>query len=383
MVECIQPRALPMSVANPTSPDLRHHQRESFRHSPLVVFYEITRACNLVCRHCRTEPQRTAHPDELSLERSRQLIGEIRTFPSPPTLVFSGGDPFKRPDLPDLVQYATKNGLHTGLTPSATPLVTFDGLRDLKSRGLGRITIALDGASPDVHDGIRGVCGIYAQTLQIIRWAHDLELPVQINTTLCQSNLHQLNALALLLTKLKISTWFVYFLLPPNSTLADQRIGGDQIERVFDQLWTHAQTVPFPIKTGQAPHYRRFVQRIVETKSSLPPTPQRTLARYGSHTGTNDGKGLLYITHSGEICPSGYLPIVCGRFPFDSVVKTYQQHELFKALRDENRLGGKCGVCTYRFLCGGSRARAYALTGDPLAPEPDCLGHFPECPSAS
>ncbi len=367
-----------MTPVSPTPGNLRHFRRETFRHSPLLVHYELTRAVGQPGLRTPSEATPTPHQEELTSERSRQLIGEIRTFPSPPMLVFVGGDPFRRPDLPDLVQYSTRNGLPTGLRLVATSLVTRSALVDLHERGLGRVGIALDGATAEVHDAIHGVSGSHARTLQIIRWLTDLGLSVQINTTLSKTNLHQLDGLADLLARLGIDTWLVYFMVPNDPALIAQRIPAERIEEVFGKLWQHAQRQPYAIKTAEAPHYRRFVQRIVETETGEPPTPERTLARYGSQIGTNDGNGLLFITHTGQICPSAYLPIVCGRFPFDSVVKTYQQHELFKALRDENRLGGKCGHCTYRFLCGGSRARAYALTGDPLAAEPDCLGNFPE-----
>lgn len=320
------------------------------------------------------------HLEELSSERSRQLIGEIRTFPNPPGLIFCGRDPFQRPDLMDLIRYATRHGVLIGMRIKASPLATPQALAEAHSRGLARLGIALDGATAEIHNAAQEDAGSYERTLELIRCAAQMKIPVQVNTTLSLDNVHELDDLAQLLAKLGIDTWAVHFLVPDSEDLASRRIPADQMEQVFEQLWKHAQQQPYMIKTGQAPHYRRFVHRAVELELNEMPNWQRTLVRYGCQAGINDGNGLLYVTHTGQICPSPHMPIVCGRFPFDSVVKTYQQHELFKALRDEDRLGGKCGRCLYRFLCGGSRARAYALTGNPLAAEPDCSGHFPETP---
>lgn len=361
----------------------RFYRREDFNHSPLLVFYEITRACNLLCRHCRASAQRNAHPDELSHAQGIELIDQLTAFPKPPMLVFTGGDPFKRSDVFDLVEYASGKGLTVALTPSATALATRERIAMLRDRGLHRFAVSLDGATAGTHDDIRGVPGSFRRTIEMIDNAADLGLPVQVNTTLTLDNVHELNDLAELLAGLKIVMWSVFFLVPVGRAQADRRIPGDMIEDVFASLWAHSQRQPYSIKTTEAPHYRRYVTRMVETTAEDEPTPQKTLVRYGSLLGTNDGKGVMFVSHIGEIFPSGFLPIECGRFPRDSIVKAYQEHELFVALRDESRLGGKCGICQYRSLCGGSRARAYALTGDPFAPEPDCLGSFPEHESCS
>jgi len=359
------------------------YRRADFDHSPLLVFYEITRACNLMCRHCRASAQCNPHPDELTTEQAQALIDQLREFPKPPMLVFTGGDPFKRRDVFDLVEYAANHGLTVALTPSATALATRERIAMLRERGLHRFAVSLDGATAGTHDGIRGVPGSFRRTIEMIETAVDLGLPVQVNTTLTIDNVHELNDIAELLAGLQIVMWSVFFLVPVGRASADRRIPGDMIEDVFASLWAHSQRQPYAIKTTEAPHYRRFVARKIEAIPEDQPSPHKTLARYGSLLGTNDGKGVMFVSHIGEIFPSGFLPIECGRFPRDSVVKVYQEHELFLALRDENRLGGKCGFCHYRSICGGSRARAYALTGDPLAPEPDCLGSFPEPESCS
>jgi len=339
---------------------------EDFGHSPLLVFYEVTRACNLLCRHCRADAQRKAHPLELRNSDARRLIGQLTEFPRPPLLVLTGGDPIKREDIFDLVRCAVDRGLEVAMTPSATPLVTADAIRQLKGSGLHRFAVSLDGADAATHDGFRRVPGSFARTLEIMERAIEVGLPVQINTTLAQHNVGQIQQIAQLLDRYAIVLWSVFFLIPTGRGLAGERLTAGQIEEVFGRLLEESRRRRFAIKTTEAPHYRRFViQQRQEQIQTAPPMR-------GRFVGTNDGKGVMFVSHIGEIFPSGFLPVECGRFPKDSVVEVYQRSSLFTALREPDRLGGKCGVCDYRSLCGGSRARSYALSGDPLAAEPDC-----------
>lgn len=343
----------------------RAYGEEDFAHSPLLVFYEVTRACNLLCVHCRADAQRKPHPLELRNSDARKMIAELAKFPRPPLLVLTGGDPIKREDIFDLVHYATEQGLEVAMTPSATPLVTREVIGRLKQAGLHRFAVSLDGADARTHDGFRRVPGSFARTLAIIEQAVEAGLPVQVNTTLARHNVAQVEQIADLLERYSIVLWSIFFLVPTGRGLAGERLSAQQIEEVFGQLLAESRRRKFAIKTTEAPHYRRFViqQRLNQPSS---PSPR------GRFVGTNDGKGVLFVSHIGEIFPSGFLPVECGRFPRDSVVEVYQKSGLFTALRDPDRLGGKCGVCDYRSLCGGSRARAHALSGDPLAPEPDC-----------
>jgi radical SAM protein with 4Fe4S-binding SPASM domain len=332
-----------------------------FPHSPLLVFYETTRACNLLCKHCRATAQKHRHPLELSESRALDLITQLTTFPRPPLLVLTGGDPVKRPDLFDMIRHANDAGLDVALTPSATPLVTTDVVTRLKASGLHRLAVSLDGADPATHDSFRGVPGSFARTLRIIADAHSCGLPVQINTTLARHNVHQLDAMADLLATQPIVLWSVFFLIPTGRATPEQRLTAEEIEWAFARLFAHSRTQPYAIKTTEAPHYRRYLAQ------HLPPTapPPRWV-------GTNDGRGVMFVSHTGEIFPSGFLPHPCGRFPTDSLVDVYQNHPLFRSLRDADQLKGKCGRCEFRELCGGSRARSFAMTGDPLAAEPDC-----------
>lgn len=343
-----------------------------FDDAPLLVFYETTRACDLVCQHCRACAQPRAHPGELGTGDAERLIAELATFPRPPLLVLTGGDPFKRADLETIVRCARKAGLTVALTPSATPLVMRDALWRVRQAGVHRLALSLDGADAATHDAFRGVGGSHRRTFEIIAEARAMELPVQINTTVTRANADEIDAMAALLARERIVMWSVFFLVPVGRGLAAQRIAPERYERVFDRLWHHAQRQPYAIKTTEAPHYRRFVlQRDGNPLAQPTPTAGERIRR--APLGVNDGKGVMFVSHTGQLFPSGFLPIECGRFPRDSIVETYQHHPTFKALRDPDELKGKCGACEFRAVCGGSRARAYALTRDPLAAEPDCI----------
>jgi radical SAM protein len=353
-----------------------NYTREDFDHSPMIVFYETTRACDLACVHCRADAQQMCDPRELSPAAARRLIDQLLQFPKPPLLVLTGGDPLKRADIFDLVEYAVGRGVATAMTPSATPLVTRDAVGRLKSAGLHRLAVSLDGATAQTHDAFRRVSGSYQRTLDIIADANDVALPVQVNTTIGRHNLHELDDILDVVDRLGATLWSVFFVVPTGRATAELRLTADECEAVFAHLARRGRERRLAIKTTEAPHYRRFIlqqqkQQRRDGAASGAPTGRPAGVPVGQ-AGTNDGKGVMFVGHTGEIFPSGFLPIECGRFPLDSLVKVYQESALFRALRDADRLGGKCGACEYRNICGGSRARSFALTGDPLAAEPDC-----------
>ncbi len=341
---------------------------QDFDHSPLLVFYETTQACDLACQHCRASAQPQCHPDELTPDQSRQLVRELKQFPKPPMLILTGGDPLKRPDIFDLVRFAVDEGIQTAMTPSATPLLTADAIGRLKAAGLARLAVSLDGADPFTHDTFRGVEGSFRRTLEAIATAEAMELSVQVNTTVARHNVEQIETIADLLDQKRIDLWSVFFLVPTGRAQAAYRLSAEECERAFARLHAQSRRRHYPIKTTEAPHYRRYlVQQAKGAPAGM--RPRRSI-------GTNDGRGVMFVGHTGHIYPSGFLPICCGKFPADSLVETYQKSELFRNLRDSGLLGGKCGRCEYRNICGGSRARAYAIHGDPLAEEPDCI-HIP------
>ena len=343
------------------------HARADFDHSPMIVFYETTRACDLACKHCRADAQRECDPNELSTAAAKKMIADLAKFPKPPLLVLTGGDPIKRRDVFELIAFAREQKLDVAMTPSATPLVTTSVVRRLKEAGLHRLAVSLDGADAPTHDDFRRVVGSFDRTLKIIADARRIGLPVQVNTTVGLHNVGQLARTAALLARRGIVLWSVFFIVPTGRATADQRLCADEVERAFGELHRLSKLHPFPIKTTEAPHYRRFVLQQVRGTAAA-----RAVPAAPGMGGTNDGKGICFISHTGEIFPSGFLPIPCGQVPLDSVVRVYQEAAPFRALRDADRLRGKCGACEFKNLCGGSRARAYAVCGDPLAEEPDC-----------
>lgn len=343
------------------------YSSSDFDHAPMVVFYELTQACDLACLHCRACAQPLRAPDELTREQAKALFAQLATFPKPPVLVLTGGDPLKRGDVFDLVADASAAGLEVAMTPSATPLVTREALRRLRDAGLQRLAVSLDGIDAATHDSFRGVAGSYDRTLEIIRDARSAGFPVQVNTTVVQRNVDQLERMAELLQHEGIVLWSVFFLVPVGRGLQQQSIPPERYEQVFEQLWTEALRRPFGIKTTEAHHYRRWV---LQHKGD----PQRGGAGQPRRApiGIRDGNGVMFVSHTGKLFPSGFLPVEGGQFPRDNVVVVYQHSDVFRSLRDPGMLKGKCGRCEYRKVCGGSRARAFALTGDWLAEEPDC-----------
>lgn len=355
-----------------TADTAQRWSRADLDHSPFVVFYEITRACDLACVHCRACAQPQRSPAELTAEQSRALVDQIASFPKRPMFVLTGGDPLKREDVFDLVHYGACAGLEVAMTPSATSLVTTASLARLRDAGLARLAVSLDGADSATHDAFRGMGGSFERTMQIVRTARKLGLPVQVNTTVTKRNVGQLDLMAELLGTVDIVLWSVFFLIPVGRGAVEARIGAEDYEDVFRRLWMHAQRQRYGIKTTEGHHYRRFV--LQQGGNAGRPNASASAATGGrAPLGVNDGKGVMFIGHDGVILPSGFLPHACGRFPHDSVIDVYQDHEVFRALRDADRLKGKCGQCEYRHICGGSRARAFALTGDMLAEEPDCV----------
>ncbi|MGA2796572.1 MAG: TIGR04053 family radical SAM/SPASM domain-containing protein [Thermoguttaceae bacterium] len=351
------------------------YTQDDFGRSPLMFYYEVTLACDLVCKHCRASAQELADPGELSTDEAKALIEQAAGFPRQPMMVLTGGDPLKRKDLFELIRHAVAQGIQVALTPSATPLATREAFQRARDAGVRRLGISLDGADAQTHDALRGWEGSFARTLEMLQNARELNLAVQINTTITRRNVHQVDAIAELLAGQAIAMWSVFFLIPVGRGVEEERISAAEYELVFERLWHHAQHQPYAVKTTEAPHYRRYVLEHGGDPLAGPHGTDDGAARRGHRAplGVGDGKGVMFISHKGEIFPAGFLPLCCGRFPKDSVVEVYQNHPTFLALRDPDRFKGRCGACEYRRVCGGSRARAYAVTGDFLEAEPDCV----------
>ncbi len=351
-----------------------------FDERPFLVIWETTQACDLACVHCRACAQPARNPLELSTDEAKRLIDEVAALEAP-VFVLTGGDPLKRPDVYDLVEYATSRKVRISLTPSATPLLTREAIAELKRRGLARLAISLDGPDAATHDNFRRVPGSFDWTLNAVRWAHEVDLPVQINTTITRHNLHHLDRMIALLHDLKIVLWSVFFLVPTGRGNAADLISAEEFEQVFAKMYETSAYAAFDIKSTEAQHYRRYVlQRRADLNRSGNGCGLKPV--FGGVTpdgvgrapkGLNDGKGFVFISHQGDVFPSGFLPLKAGNIRQQSLTEIYRHSPLFTALRRTENLKGTCGVCEFREVCGGSRARAYALTGDPFAEEPRCV----------
>ena len=337
-----------------------------FDDRPFLVFWEITRACALACSHCRAEAQPHRHPQELDAGESLRLIDQLAAW-QPPMLILTGGDPLMRRDALDLVRAATAAGLHVGLSPSATQRLLQTDFAQLKSAGVQRMSLSLDGATRATHDAFRGVTGTYDRTIEAVRRAHEVGLDLQINTTLTRGNMDEYEAFKNLMFELKPAMWSVFLLVPTGRAgMADLPDPAD-IERVFEDMAGLVGKAPFAVKTTEGHHFRRVVMQQNGGGASRPRPGMR------SPLGIRDGRGVMFISHIGEVSPSGFLPMVCGNVRTTSPVEIYRQHPLFVALRDNDALSGKCGICGFRSVCGGSRARAYGAYGDPFAEDPSCV----------
>lgn len=350
-------------------------QTTDFNERPFIAIWEVTQACDLACVHCRASAQPERHPDELSTAEGKALIDQIAAW-QVPVFVFTGGDPIKRPDLFELIDYAHSQNVRVSLTPSATPLLTRDVVFRLKEAGLARLAVSMDGASAETHDAFRGMSGSFARTLDAVRWANEAGLPVQINTTFSRRNIGEIDAIVSLMEKLRITLWSVFFLVPTGRGKLNDLLSGEEFEQVFARLHQLSKTASFDIKTTEAQHYRRYVlqQRVAEKRAGIAQVaPSVTPDEIGrAPRGLNDGKGFVFISHTGEVFPSGFLPVSGGNIRKETLASIYRESPLFRAMRDTSKLEGKCGACEFKEICGGSRARAYALTGNPHGEEPCC-----------
>lgn len=332
--------------------------------SPVVVAWEVTRACGYRCIHCRADAQPDRSPNELTTDEGRRLIDEIVRF-GKPILVLTGGDPLARPDLEELAAHATERGLRVALTPSATPRVTEERIRSLRSAGVRRIALSVDGATAATHDGIRALPGSFRRTLGILEAVRGADVPLQVNSTVTTANVDEIEDIAQLISVLEPAMWSVFFLVPVGRARRSAMLSPEEHERAFERLADLDEVLPFRVKVTEAPPFRRVLVRRADKRGTPPPAHQMAPVR--------DGKGFMFVSHEGDVCPSGFLPVPAGNVRQSSPVDIYRNSDLFTALRDDERLGGKCGRCPFRGLCGGSRARAWALGGDPLGEDPTCV----------
>jgi len=356
-----------------------------FNKDPFIVIWELTRACQLKCLHCRADAQYTRDPRELTFQEGKNLIDQIYEMNNP-ILVFTGGDPLMREDIFKIAKYAVDKGVRVSMTPSATPNVTKEAIEKAKEVGLSRWAFSIDGPSAEIHDHFRGTAGSFDLTMERIKYLHELEIPVQINTVISRYNVDYLEEMAKMVEDLNCVLWSVFFLVPTGRGQVTDMISPAEHEKVLRWLHDLSKRVSFDIKTTEAMHYRRVViqQKMREAKSQTNEIDYLTALTEKGLTGSidglgrapkgvNDGNGFVFISHIGDVYPSGLLPVKAGNVRETPLAEIYRESSIFKALRNPDGFKGKCGVCEFRYVCGGSRSRAYAMTGDYLESEPFCV----------
>jgi len=351
-----------------------------YGNAPRNVYWEVTIACDLVCRHCRAEAMASRDPEELTLEQARVLIDDVKSLGS--LLVITGGDPMKRPDLFEIMAYARSVGQPVAITPSTTATLTREAVLRFRDLGVVTMGVSLDGPTPEVHDAFRGVDGTFAVSQNALGWAREAGLPVQVNTTVCRETLPHVPQLLELLRKQAppVVRWSLFVLVPTGRGSSLEAPTADELEDLFDWVLRSSADAPFHMSTVEAPHYRRhFIQS--KLKTGLPWSTVREQSRRMGF-GMRDGNGVVFVARNGDVYPAGFLPHPkLGNVKHDSVSAIYRTHPALLELRDMDRLDGKCGRCEFRWLCGGSRARAFAASGNLLGPEPLCSYQPPDPPN--
>jgi radical SAM protein len=344
-----------------------------FDRAPQRVYWEITRACSLACRHCRAEASPCADPQELSHSEGFALLERLAAFGEPkPHVILTGGDPLERADLFELIAHAQSVGLAVSVSPSATPRLTPAVVRAFVDAGVQAISLSIDGATAERHDALRGVPGTFARTMEAARAAREARLAVQVNTLVSAETVDDLPRIHELVVDLGVPRWSLFFLVTVGRGAVLESIDADRAERLLEWLADLPRGAAFPIvTTTEAPHFRRVaLGRRLLASSGEGHAAREARGRAGY--GIRDGNGVMFISHTGDVSPSGFLPVAAGNVRTHDVVDVYRSAPLFVALRQASGFHGRCGVCRFRAICGGSRARAFLATGDPLGEDPLC-----------
>jgi radical SAM protein len=338
----------------------------------MLVYWEMTQACGLACRHCRAEAVSTPHPNELSTEEGKNLLHQIAAFNHPtPHLVFTGGDPLRRKDLFELIDEARSLGINVSITPSATTDLTLEVMTKLKEHGIDSFGLSLDGSNAARHEAVRGIEGCFDWTIAAAKAAASLGVPIQINTLVSQETVDDIPAIYDLLTSsFPVMRWSLFFLIEVGRGKVLQPISSERGEQLMNWIYDQSKVAPFAMATTEAPSYRRVALSRMRGAGMVAAEIERTPVYRGF--GIRDGHGIMFISNQGDICPAGFLPLTIGNIRQDQLQDVYRNAPMFQALHNPNLFKGKCGYCEFRALCGGSRARAFAATGDALASDPFC-----------
>lgn len=348
-----------------------HSIPRDFSLTPLNIYWEMTQACALACRHCRAEAMPTPHPNELSFSESIEFLRQIPEFGEPmPQLILTGGDPLARPDLYEIIDYARQLGIGVSITPAATSALTRDVLVKLQAHGVEGLGLSLDAPNAELHDSIRGVAGTFDRTVQASGWAQELGFPLQVNTLVSAETAPHIPAVYELLKAYEVTRWSLFFLISVGRGKVLQPLTPSEGEKLMEWIFETSRVAPFTVATTEAPSYRRVALERMRAEGMTGEQMKRSPAARGFSI--RDGHGILFVSNTGDICPAGFLPLVAGNVRRDRLVAVYRDSPLFRSLHDPSQFEGRCGICEYRVVCGGSRARAYEATGNPLATDPFC-----------
>lgn len=354
-----------------------HHAAYIHERRPLRIYWEVTRSCDLACRHCRADAMPQADPDELTHREALHLVEKLTEFGDPlPHLVLTGGDPLKRADLFDLIAAARRHGFHVSVAPSATPLLTAEAIQQMHAAGVAAISLSLDGSSADRHDAIRGFPGTFERTMSAAAVARDARLPFQVNTLVCEDTVDDLPSIYDRVIAMGAARWSLFFVVSVGRGRVLQPVSPEKAEAVLrwvtDLNAAHVPGAPI-VTTTEAPQLRRVAAQRPAAAGPLRGSGSTiSPGKPGHIAGIRDGNGILFISHTGDLSPSGFLEIRTGNVRWDSIVAIYRESWLFRELREPDRFCGRCGACEFHWVCGGSRARAYAATGNPLGEDPLC-----------
>jgi radical SAM protein len=349
-----------------------HHAPRDYARTPLNVYWEMTQACALACRHCRMEAMPAPDPMELTFDEAVDFLKQIPGFGDPlPHLILTGGDPLARRDLFELIDEARRLGIGVSITPAAIPALTRDVLARLKEHSVEGLGLSLDGSTRERHDSIRGVSGTFDRTIQAMRWAQELGMPLQVNTLVSVETAGDLPAIYELLKPLGVARWSLFFLISVGRGKVLQPLSPEDAETLMAWVYETSNQAPFIVATTEAPSYRRVALQRMRVEGRTGEQIKRSPAARGF--GIRDGHGVVFVSHTGDICPAGFLPLAAGNVRADGLVDVYRNAPLFRSLHDPAQFENRCGACEFHALCGGSRARAFAATRNPLASDPLCV----------
>ncbi len=342
-----------------------------YARAPMIVYWELTNACGLACRHCRATAMPEPAAGELSTAEAVAVLDQIAGFGAPPPhVVMTGGDPLRRPDLRLLLREAQLRQIGVSVAPAVTRELTRRRLEQLHDDGVSAISLSLDGATAEAHDTLRGVPGTFDATLRAMDDAAQVGLPVQVNTLVTSSTGPDVPAIRDLLLERTLMRWSLFFLISVGRGAALSEMEPGDAERLMGWLWRASAEAPFQIATTEAMQYRRVVARSLMRSGLAWDEVEAHPAARGF--GIRDGNGIVFLAHDGQVTPSGFLPLPIGDVRRSSLADLYRHHPTMVALRTPDGFAGRCGRCEFRSWCGGSRARAFAWTGNPLESDPLC-----------